>query len=71
MKIITLLGAALALSCATAAGAASLSPSRIACSCCMIFTYCWVIDEPPWVLPEVRLAKKARVVPRTSIPPCS
>jgi hypothetical protein len=32
------------------------------------FTYCWVIVEPPWVEPPVRLFHAARTMPVKEMP---
>ena len=37
----------------------------------VFFTSCWVIVDPPWAVARWRRsATKARMVPRTSTPPC-
>ena len=57
--------------CSVASRMPSWSSSRLACSMSISFTYCCVIEDPPWVSPDAVLETRARIVPRTSIPPCS
>ena len=47
------------------------SPLAWQASTWTIFTYCCVIDDPPWVSSDVVLRTSARKVPLRSIAPCS